>query len=299
MVKIILLYLLFIHLIWFQCEFSTGLRTIAKSGCPDNCGNVTVQYPFGVGLGCSIGEGFDINCNASFNPTKPFWRTWEVINISDSMMKVKTFVGKYCYNGHPNLTYVLPLKVDLEQPFSFSEANNFIVVGCGDIVVIIIEVMDGTPFNSVGFSFCESKKYIHEGNCTGSGCGQTPIPKGGRSLFLGMFSMRNQTLVSPFNPCGYAFLGEEDKYKFRSSDLMDTTLESRIKDNVPLVLDWAIGNQSSADASKSSGIACTNNSYCLDFGTGYRCTCRDGYEGNPYLDPGCTGSLSFIPFVFH
>ncbi|KAK2993024.1 hypothetical protein RJ640_001587 [Escallonia rubra] len=53
---------------------TANTTTITKPGCQQNCGNLTVPYPFGVGIGsgCSTDPWFDINCNTSFSPPKPF-----------------------------------------------------------------------------------------------------------------------------------------------------------------------------------------------------------------------------------
>lgn len=107
-----------------------------------------------------------------------------------------------------------------------------------------------------------------------------------------MQSLKNHSGIWSFNPCGYAFLGEASRFQFRGmDDLNDLNFVERIVDNVPIVLDWAIGNLTCVEAQKRDDYACRDNSQCVDSDTGlggYRCSCNPGYEGNPYL--GCQGN---------
>ncbi|KAM3344866.1 hypothetical protein P3S68_024575 [Capsicum galapagoense] len=51
-------------------ESTNMSNNVAKPGCQTKCGNLTVPYPFGIGIdaGCSIDSSFDIRCDTSSDP---------------------------------------------------------------------------------------------------------------------------------------------------------------------------------------------------------------------------------------
>jgi len=71
-------------------------------GCQTHCGDVEIPYPFGIGTGCAIEPGFEINCNKTANGIeKPFLVNVEVLSISVSSGKTRTLspISTYCgYN---------------------------------------------------------------------------------------------------------------------------------------------------------------------------------------------------------
>ncbi|CAH1433015.1 unnamed protein product [Lactuca virosa] len=101
----------------------------------------------------------------------------------------------------------------------------------------------------------------------------------------------NHTTVWCFDPCTYAFMGEEERFTFRGvSDFKDPDFINRTRANVPILVDWVVGNLSCSEARNAGVLACQANAYCIDSDTGalgYRCNCNQGYQGQPYLDPGC------------
>ncbi|KAF7144567.1 hypothetical protein RHSIM_Rhsim04G0078700 [Rhododendron simsii] len=165
--------------------------------------------------------------------------------------------GGYCcsckdgYQGNP---YLSPGCIDIDE--------------CEDPNLNDCDV-HATCMNTPGnFSCSCNPHYFGDGRSDGRGC--TPDQ------------------VWSYNNCSYAFVGEHDRINFRSlSDFSDPNFGNR----VPTVLDYAIGNQSCVEAQTSTAYLCQPNTSCsnnTDSGSGgYCCSCKDGYQGNPYLSPGC------------
>ncbi|KAI9123046.1 hypothetical protein K1719_005935 [Acacia pycnantha] len=114
-----------------------------------------------------------------------------------------------------------------------------------------------------------------------------PEAIGDYNIILGSL---NYTDVRYFNPWSYAFVAENGSFHFSSQDLLDLSNRTQF----PVVLDWAVGDQTCAKAQRNeSSYTCKNNTRCLDSssltGIGYQCFCEDGFKGNPYLSHPHTG----------
>ncbi|XP_076895598.1 wall-associated receptor kinase 2-like [Bidens hawaiensis] len=286
-----------LHIIIFLSLLAMALGTlqgstinnISKPNCPTHCGNVMVPYPFGIGndTGCALDNSFYVTCNKSYEPPKLFLLSGniEIYNISDTEFRVGTAVAYRCYHKNGTIRSYFDWWMRVGE-FSFSQKNRFTVLGCDDLSTI--RGTNGADFSSGCLGLCSKAQDLSDnGTCLGIGCCQTSILNGLQYLNVTLSSFQNHTDVWSFNRCGYAFLGEEGSFSFQGvRDLYpDLGIVKRVESNVTIVVDWVIAH-STRGCSEST--ACKENSSCYEIDTGgYRCRCNDGYEGNPYLDPGC------------
>ncbi|KAK1411314.1 hypothetical protein QVD17_37861 [Tagetes erecta] len=269
--------------------FGVATNNIAKPGCPTQCGNVTVPYPFGIGIDCSIDPSFNLTCNTSSNePPKLFMGTGyiQIYNISNSEVRIATKVSYNCFNQPGSIRRFALINLRRYKAFTFSAKNKFTVIGCDDYALIMVR--DDAYFSGGCFGLCGKGYDVPNGECFGIGCCQTSIPKGLSYYNATLGTINNHLDVWSFNKCGYGFLVEEGSFEFGGAIDLSTERSdfvNRIESTMHVVLDWVIAPNESCGGEVN---LCKRNSLCYDVeGGGYRCKCHIGYEGNPYLDPGC------------
>jgi len=265
--------------------------------CNRACGSLHIPYPFGTSEGCYLNSSFLITCKDS-TPFLGLSNELKVLDVSlmEGEIRVSSLIARDCpnepgYNAN-NSYYEFPLfKYFL---ISYTK-NKFFAVGCDTVAVITGTSADAESYTAGCLSLCDSIDSVVNGSCEGIGCCQTSLQKEMSSFLWTAGSLLNDSAVGKFSPCSFSFVAEEKAYNFSSLDLVN--LQNR--QTVPVVLDWAVGNETCGDAKKNSTTyACKGaNSECFNStnGPGYLCKCPSGYEGNPYdFFDGCKGNMIYI-----
>ncbi|KAL0354643.1 UNVERIFIED_CONTAM: Wall-associated receptor kinase-like 8 [Sesamum radiatum] len=282
--------------------------SITRPGCPTHCGDLEIPFPFGLGSNCSIdSQFFDIICDTSFNPPKAYIpiNMLEVVEISGEQIRVKSPVsGRVCYNLtglddlEPRFGYNLSF---LSTPYTLSDANELTALGCDDMARVVVKGGAATAESGGGcLAYCPEAD--RNGSCPGDGCCHTPYPKVYKKESTNFLNVSLSDVRTHWDrsrklfPCSYVFVGEKMNgfgFTYNKSDYLDNSTASWYDSKVEsvLLLEWRIGSENCSIAAKDpTNYACQENSVCKDSDAGaggYNCYCMQGFEGNPYLSPGC------------
>ncbi|WVZ90807.1 hypothetical protein U9M48_037069 [Paspalum notatum var. saurae] len=299
----------------------------AYCGEDQRCGSVEIHYPFGIGRGCYLDTGdgsraFEVSCNRA-NGTATVdggWLELLHIDLTAGKLRVRSRVSSACYNatsGYMDDRTTWPYN---STAFRVSDADNVItVVGCDTLGYIgsqegavenryVMGCNASCPGRGAPARRPPVAAAAAAAACDGTdGCCRTTIQKGISSFDFG-FTGSNENRSDGLSPCGYAFLVERNMFKFRetydatTSELKNASRGGGREPLLPLVLDWAVGNLTCAEAEaeaeaaarkNKTRFACVSeNSVCVNStnGLGYLCNCSIGYRGNPYIEHGCKGT---------
>ncbi|KAK1435470.1 hypothetical protein QVD17_01234 [Tagetes erecta] len=275
-------------LMYFTILIAIRSRTIdAQSlpGCPDKCGIVTIPYPFGTIEGCYLSEVYQVNCTKL-----QIWNTsFKLLDISlnDHTLRGSLPMAYRCHHKNSKPTSREP-RIKLSRFPILGKVNLLTTVGCD--ARANMKVIDSEDYIT-GCLSMTGCNMLTKGLCFGMGCSQVPVPYELTSFRI--HTQRNTNTSSGnwgFNKCTYGFIVEKDRYMF-----LETDLDNMLNRSFPVVFGWSVGNTSCEEAQKNGGsYVCKENSVCIDSTDhfiqgyqGYRCTCSQGYQGNPYIPNGC------------
>ncbi|XP_047943765.1 wall-associated receptor kinase-like 1 isoform X2 [Salvia hispanica] len=281
---------------------------LAKPGCEDRCGDLLVPYPFGFGPNCSLNPYFDINCDSSTNPPKAYLSIMkkQVIEFNQTYIRLQNpFMISACYDEDLSTHNQHSMTMNLSgTPYMLSGRSVLTAIGCDDMVL----QYKGSSTLGGCSAFCADKNDAGFGDCHFNGCCHQELPTGTKFVEAKLIDLSGSSQRKKLFPCSYAFIQEtnwnEAVFSYRLYYLNNST--ALVNDNwasatrPPVVrLDWVVGAESCSQAKNSSTTySCLDEkSVCVDYQDsynyvvrgvmGYRCSCVQGYEGNPYLRGGC------------
>jgi hypothetical protein len=293
---------------------SHGAAAPAATGpgsiCTRICGNVRIPYPFGVEPGCYQAAWFNLTCNSSYWPPRLFLGDGTVqvlgISVSDSTVRINSSRLLYTVQagaGSVNGTWGLGLPKG--GPFFLSESRSSVaLVGCGTQVEVrggdqnslIASCTAICPLDGSGRIVVDTDEA-----CTGVGCCQANIVLG-----YDFYNLQ----INKINGSAYALTSSVylvDRGFRYSEDL--NSVYGIYTEALPATLEWAISNESCSsptprynESSLQESICPSINTVCKEgpyniAGRGSRCSCADGYQGNPYLLEGCKGTYDAHPLA--
>ncbi|KMT15846.1 hypothetical protein BVRB_3g058140 [Beta vulgaris subsp. vulgaris] len=274
---------------------------IALPNCPEKCGNITIPYPFGIGDKCHYkshsdnGLYYNLSCNLTTTPPSLTYGTSiEVVNITlEGDFRIHSHISYVCFNRSSSTTptYIRKSSVYMDK-FTLSTTQNYFgAIGCDTYIWLYGEMsIERRKVRSGCMTACAAPADIGDSNiCSGIGCCLVSIPNGVTNLDLEVHSFHHQN-ITDFNPCNVAFIVAKD---YGAVGALPFSVKEMLTKNgtfyqplqYPVVYDWSIGYQNCRKAQLSGEYLCKGNSTCIDwpYREGYRCQCKPGFRGNPYL----------------
>eukprot|EP01018_Ginkgo_biloba_P012522 Gb_08752 [translate_table: standard] len=263
----------------FVVTIFLGLVEGSVRKCPEKCGSLTVDYPFGIkNSACIAHPGFEIACKENSGLGRgllPFLPTpsgeFQILNISiGSLIINSTSLKATSCTGTDDAWNVLRLPDN--GPFTISDRNVFVVIGCNSSGSYTNGEDNEEPYQATCKAGClinTKSKYCNNysccTNCIKANWQFISFTGGGRSNGVS-------------GKCGFSTIFDPATFSTTEPGVFGSG-------EYGLKLDWAIGHQSCSTASPG----CSKHANCSDMRDGYVCTCQEGYEGDGYSNSiGCT-----------
>uniref|UniRef100_A0A804I286 Protein kinase domain-containing protein n=1 Tax=Musa acuminata subsp. malaccensis TaxID=214687 RepID=A0A804I286_MUSAM len=284
---------------------STNITFPLPPNCPKSCGNISFEYPFGIGSGC-FRSGFNLTCmsHSTDPPTRSLFLgdgTVEVIDfdMDNGIVYVKTPIVTMDVDED----YVNYTLIDLRNfPFSFNLLAN-----------LTSSYGDSLTSNEIYVAGCSANANLVDlaTNTTIDSCSTTCYPNSSTRHEYCTISMYNWN-AGNFTSLGIRLTRLDEHYSFDASPVkafmycqnnftedIEGILIGTGTQVIVATLAYYITDQTTCKEAKKDMMtyACRSyNSDCFDifpsvahinYTIGYICRCSLSYHGYPYIPNGC------------
>ncbi|XP_074565854.1 uncharacterized protein LOC141822309 [Curcuma longa] len=300
--------------------FSSWPMDALPSNCSKTCGDIKIEYPFGIDTNCSYGVGFNLTCSQDSDPPR--------LLLGDGNIQVRTFDMKegrviiespyvtLNVDAQSNNTALinlknLPLSFNLHSTdFGRSYRNRLHVAG-GSAIAIVVDLDTNSAIDACT-TICSTintstteQQYMWSKNeyCH---IDLDSVRFSNRSLAIQLRRLEENMDHIIINSTSSIIATLYDPYFVTDYDDLPRFIDHKNTTGMMASLAWYFNDYSTCKEAmkRTDTYACrSDRSECYDVlfedaeylnePIGYNCRCSSNYVGNPYLPDGCQLDKNF------